>query len=116
MEKAPEPLEKNNKKAGLLSSVTLCLMITGCRTRTMGRHGAQGFGMTKGKVHMALQSCPPVDFFKMGLIAICLTFTSCTTTIIGRNGGRSGTTKGKMHTTKEKIHIAFISDEKIINS
>jgi hypothetical protein len=63
-----------------------------------------------------IQSPFSLHLFKRGLlffIMMGLMCTSCTTTIIGRNGGRSGTTKGKMHTTKEKIHIASISNNKI---
>jgi hypothetical protein len=58
-----------------------------------------------------------VRFFKIGLLPfLIVTFlmtTSCKVTVVGRNGGRSGTTKGKMHTTKEKIHIAFIPTKNV---
>jgi hypothetical protein len=60
-----------------------------------------------------------LHFFKVGLlsfITVCLIMTSCKTRLRGKYGGRPGPTKGKMHMTKEKVHIALITEKKTTDS
>jgi hypothetical protein len=40
-------------QAGFLSFVTLCLLMTGCRTRAQGRHASQDFVPKKEKMRIA---------------------------------------------------------------